>query len=411
MSVSSQKRPRVCMIAYTVYATDGRVRLEAESVSKWGYDVSFLVLKAENTPRRHDLCGVDVIELNVAKYRGKNKLRYLFSYLHFLLLAFARCTALFFETGLQVVHVHNMPDLLAFAALIPRILGCKVLLDVHDSVPETYAGKFAEPSGILFRLLALEERLSCAFAHRVICVNHPQRDTLVNRGIPAKKIHIVITMPKFVSRPVDAGKREERTAFRLVNHGTISNRLGIDLLVQASAKLVSRIPGFELHIIGGGDDQASMVQLTESLGLAEKTFFHKGVPWDALPEKLRQMDVGIVANRNSIATRLMLPSKLIDYVNLDIPAIVPRLPAIEYYFTPDMVMFFEPDNVDSMVEAVWQLYCDKERRATQAVKARSFVEKYEWDRNRSLRNLYAELCDGVVRVEELETDPELKERV
>ncbi len=44
------------------------------------------------------------------------------------------------------------------------------------------------------------------------------------------------------------------TTFRVVNHGTISKRLGIDLLIKAVAKLVCEIPELELHIIGGGDD-------------------------------------------------------------------------------------------------------------------------------------------------------------
>lgn len=393
------------MIAYTAYATDGRVRLEAESLVRWGYEVSFLVLKTGKQPRRYELCGVDVIELNVPKYRGKSKLRYLFSYLHFLLLAFLRCTSLFFRTGLQVVHVHNMPDLLVLAALIPRLFGAKVVLDIHDSVPETYAGKFTEPSGFLFRLLALEERVCCAFANRVICVNHPQRDTIVKRGVPAMKVHTVITMPAFAGyRELQPAQESSRAGFRLVNHGTISKRLGIDLLVRAGAKLCKIIPGFELHIIGNGDDLDEVKDLARTLDLGDHAHFHKGVAWDALPEKLRNMDAGIVANRNSIATRLMLPSKLIDYVSLGIPAILPRLPAVEYYFTPEMVTYFEPESVESMVEAVLTLYRDKERRQRQAVNARSFLDKYDWNKNQELHYLYRVLRTGKEDAEEPNAD-------
>lgn len=104
------------------------------------------------------------------------------------------------------------------------------------------------------------------------------------------------------------------------------------------------------------------------------------------------MDVGIVANRRNVATELMLPSKLIDYVTLDIPAIVPRLKAIQYYFSEDMVSYFDPENVDSMVEAIVGLYKDKARREGQPEAARQFVEKYGWDNHQSsLRDLYNDL--------------------
>jgi len=394
ISGSVEGRKQVCMLAYTSYATDGRVRLEAESLVRWGYEVCFLALKAEPQPRNYCLCGVNVVELDVEKYRGKNKFRYLLSYLHFLVLALVRCTYLFFRSRIQVIHVHNMPDVLVFAALVPRIFGCKVILDVHDTIPETYAGKFESRSGFLVKLFRFEEWLSCLFAHQVIAVNHVQRDVIISRGVPAKKVSTVITMPSFSRHPQALIARGGDQRFRLVNHGTVSKRLGIDLLIRAAGVLVHEIPGFELHIIGGGDDLEEIVQLSEELGLSGHVYFRRGVPWDVLPQELCTMDVGIVANRVNIATQLMLPSKLIDYVSLGIPAVVPKLRALEYYFTPDMVSYFEPENVQSMVTAVLSLYQSKERRQQQSASAKCFLERYSWNRNPELRDLYAGLIDG-----------------
>jgi glycosyltransferase involved in cell wall biosynthesis len=178
----------------------------------------------------------------------------------------------------------------------------------------------------------------------------------------------------------------------MVNHGTISKRLGNDLIVEAAAQLVREIPGFELHIIGSGDDLEECKRLSESLGLADHVHFHKGVPWDELAKKLELMDVGIVGNRVNAATELMLPSKLIDYVVLGIPAIVPRTKAIEYYFTPGMVYYFEPENVESMVAATVRVYKDREGREQQSRSAKSFLDKYGWHNHQNgLRGLYHDL--------------------
>ena len=96
---------------------------------------------------------------------------------------------------LDVVHVHNIPDFLVLAGLVPRLAGCKVVLDVHDSVPETFAAKFSKGARSSGKLFCLEERLSAALAHSVICVNHPQRDVLVGRGIPDAKTFISMNVP------------------------------------------------------------------------------------------------------------------------------------------------------------------------------------------------------------------------
>jgi glycosyltransferase involved in cell wall biosynthesis len=196
-------------------------------------------------------------------------------------------------------------------------------------------------------------------------------------------------MPKFCSEQQHFQRRNQTETFKMVNHGTISKRLGNDLIIQAAAQLVCEIPGFELHIIGDGDGWEECKRLSESLGLTERVHFHKGVPWDELAKKLEWMDVGIVANRLNVATELMLPSKLIDYVVLGIPAIVPRLKAIQYYFTPAMVSYFEPENVESMVVTTVKVYKDREGREQQSRSAKSFLEKYGWHNpGNGLRELY-----------------------
>lgn len=380
---------RVCMIAYTNYRFDGRVRLEAESLVKWGYEVCFLVPREGTSARTYVLDGVAIKELAVDKYNGRNKLRYVVSYLTFLFLAFVACTDLFVRSRVRVIHVHNMPDLLIFATVVPRLFKCNIVLDLHDTVPETYQAKFGKTSGLFVRLLRLEERVCCFLADRIICVNHVQREAVIQRGIPSNKISTVITMPRFLPHVRPHEEREQEQIFRMVNHGTISKRLGNDLILEAAAKLIQEIPGFELHFIGAGDNLGQLLAQSRSLGLEDCVHFHDCVPWDKLAEKLSIMDVGIVANRVNVATDLMLPSKLIDYVVLGIPAIVPRLRAIEYYFSEDMVTYFEAENVDSMVAATVSLYRDKARREQQPVKAKKFWDENQWERpGRGLRRLY-----------------------
>jgi glycosyltransferase involved in cell wall biosynthesis len=283
-----------------------------------------------------------------------------------------------------------MPNVLVLSTLIPRLFGCRIVLDLHDTIIETYQAKFGKTSRLMLFLLRLEERICCAIAHQVICCNHVQRENVLSRRVPAEKIATVITMPRFSSAHTFRSPIQRDSHFRMVNHGTLSKRLGNDLIIEAAAKLIHQIPGFELHIIGGGDGLPELKSMVRSLNLEEYVHLHQAVPWDQLASKLERMDVGIVANRVNVATELMLPSKLIDYVVLGIPAIVPRLRAIQYYFSDEMVAFFKPEDIDSMVAATVELYRNKTQRSRQAECAKEFLRQHGWERG-ELRKLYERL--------------------
>ena len=192
----------VLMIVYTDYHFDARVRREAETLARTNkFRVSIIVPKNGERPRVFDIDGVRLIEVNEKKYNGKNKFWYSYSYLKFLMLCFFKCTWFFFRGQVDIVHVHNMPDILVFAAAVPRLFGRKVVLDIHDSMPETYLAKYSGDASLPFKLLCLEESASAAMAHRIICVNHVQKEVLVGRGIPSDKITILMNVPDPVLFP------------------------------------------------------------------------------------------------------------------------------------------------------------------------------------------------------------------
>ena len=386
------------MVAYTNYLTDARVRREAETLASLpDYKVLIFVLKEESSRRTYSIDGVEVRELNVDKYRGKSNGRYLMSYFIFLLLAFFSCNELLRKKHLDIVHIHNMPNFLVFSAIIPYLFGKKIILDIHDTVIETYATKFEGVSSKIFnKLFYLEEIICCAIAHKIICVNHIQREVLVKRGIPESKIVILMNVPdpkRFDYKKKIKNHLNTEESFKLVYFGTISKRLGIDLAICAVSKLANKIPGLEFHIIGNGDDIQEFMDLAKELGVDKSVgFYRKVFPFEELIKMLNEMDICIVPNRRNSATELMLPVKMLESVALGIPVIVPRLKAIEYYFSDDMVAYFEPDNIDSMADAILDAYNSEPKRIRKAEQARLFLQRYGWDTHKQdLFNLYKSL--------------------
>lgn len=183
-----------------------------------------------------------------------------------------------------------------------------------------------------------------------------------------------------------------QNGFKMVYHGTITERLGIDLAISSVARLLDRIPGLELHLWGGGDYLDACLQLAEQLGLEDRVQFHGRSPVDKLTQKLRGMQLGVVANRKSPATELMLPVKMLEYIALGIPVIAPRLKGVQYYFSDKMVSYFEPEDVDSMEEAILRLYNNPALRVSQSAHAHEFLNRYGWDKQRQdFLRLYEDL--------------------
>src|SRR5437899_7401563 len=176
---------RVAMLAHTCYLTDARIRREAEALAGNGLEVHVVSLMEEmrggREPREAIHNGVHIHRLHIRRKRG-NFLRYLFEYFMTGLLGGLKLAQLHFRRRLDVVHIHNMPDLLVLAGLIPRLMGSKLVLDVHDPMPELYISKNHGEHSMVVRLLSVQEKFSCWLADRVVSVNETMRENLRDKG-------------------------------------------------------------------------------------------------------------------------------------------------------------------------------------------------------------------------------------
>ena len=187
MTTVNDRAPAVLMIAYTNYEIDPRVIRAAEAAAEAGFSVDFLALRRAGQPAEEIVRGVRVIRLPQERYRSRSRVGYLLAYLEFFLRCFFTSTRLFLRRRYRVIHVNNMPDVLVFSVLIPRMLGAKVILDIHDPMPETFGAKYAGAEhGAVYRALLCARALSVGFANRTVTVNHPVRDgVLVKHGYRA----------------------------------------------------------------------------------------------------------------------------------------------------------------------------------------------------------------------------------
>lgn len=419
MSKATTTGVRVGMLAYTEYLTDPRVRREAQALAERGDYVDFFCLSqpkgdaAGRGERWQDVDGVHVCYLPFKKYQGGNQIAYLLSYVRFLFVAGFWLTGLHLRRHYQVIQVHTMPDFLIFAALVPRIFGAKLILDMHDLTSDLYSVKFRSRwMRPLIWGLRLQERASAGLAHHVITVHEPYRQVLIERGIKPQKISVLMNAPddRIFSMAVRAtGKlaavdSDMPPAFTLVYHGTVVARYGLDVMLRALARLRrdNTIPNLHLVIYGKGDDLPRLRGISSELGLDDIVYFHgQHVPLADLPRLLIQADLAVVPNLSNPFTDYVLPTKLMEYAAIGVPAVVARTPVVSQYFDDEMVAYFAPGDDADLARHIDALALDPtQRRALARTAHQRFTQRYNWT---ALKQSYYALVDALVRRQPLQS--------
>lgn len=374
------------MVVHAYYPLgETRVEREARALVDRGYEVDILCLRDAGEAAFEGEAGINIYRLPVQRHKKSGLAVQLLEYLTFFVLVLAKLATLQFRRRYGVVQVHNLPDFLVFAALVPKLAGARLILDLHDLMPEFYAARFnSDLNNWMVRLVIWQEQLSCRFADHVITVSEHWRRTLIERGVAAEKCSVVMNVADdriFYEVEEGSGRSRPDSALRLIYHGTIVQRYGLDLALQAIAQLRADLPDVHLTILGKGDFVDELLQMKQSLRLnGQVTIYDELRPAEELPGIIRAADVGIVPYRNDPFTDGLLPTKLMEYAALGVPAIAARTTAIESYFGDTMVALFEPGDAADLARCIRELAQCQERVDVLAQGTKTFNERYNWTR-------------------------------
>ena len=366
-------------MAYTYYEVDPRVIREAEAASEAGFDVDVLALRRPGSQAAELIRGVHLIRVNQTKFRGRKLFSYLTAYLEFFFRCFLRATFLFFKRRYAVIHVNNMPDFLVFSTIIPRICGTKVILDIHDPMPNTFASKFkGGEQGFYYWALLWQERLSAAFCNRVITVHDPVKDgILIKHGLAPELIEVIANFADEQIFPLRKSFSTEGK-IKCVFHGTILERSGLGTLMTALS-MIKHKDRILVKIIGEGDFSEALSGMIQSLKLEDIVEFdNKSYDVHSIAERIGDCNVGLVPLVISSVTNYALPLKLIEYTCLGIPVMTVRSYAISYYFSEKDCIFFEWNDPSSLSAALDRIAENPEILLYFRERAIAMRERFSW---------------------------------
>jgi glycosyltransferase involved in cell wall biosynthesis len=389
------------MIVHSYYPVgETRVQRQALALRDAGVDVDVICLRDKDEPNRENVDGVEVYRVPVRRHKGKGVAVQLAEYGAFFIVAMATLTRLLFGRRYDTVQVHNLPDFLVYAAIPAKLTGAKIILDLHDLMPELFAGRFdTDLADRRVRLVTVQERLSGRFADRVVTVTHEWRDTLIERGLPASKAAVVMNLADgrlFTPRAGgDDDDDDDDDGVRLIYHGTFTHRYGVDVAVRAIDIVRRQIPDVRLSLAGAGETRDELVDLVRKLDLGDHVWISPAMmEAEALPDLIGRHDIGLVPNRSNIFTDGILPTKLLEYVAMEVPVVASRTPGVAAYFTDEMVRYATPGDVEDLARAIVELASRPELRRSQIAATAAFTEAYSWE---SGATEYVELVKGLSR--------------
>jgi glycosyltransferase involved in cell wall biosynthesis len=391
---ATQYQDRVCLVRHSFYPWELNVKREAEALRDEGFGVHVICLRGQDEASREKVEGVEIHRMPVGHKRGKIG-RYLFEYNAFFILASFKLLALHAKHRFQAIQVNTMPDALVFVTLLPRIAGAKVVLHMHEPMPELFSTMFDKWYKAPFiSLIKLAEKVSLQYADRVLTVTREMRDNFGARGADLTKITVIVNVPddrlfrlelyRHMKEKLAAIKKEEprHGKFIVLCHGSIEKRYGIDVIVRAVARLKEEIPGIEFRFMGTGEYLEEVMDLAQRLRV-EGNVTHLGfVPFETMIGEILAADVTVVPMEKNPYSVLVHTNKMYEYIALRRPVVASRLDSVAAYFPGDSLMFFEPGDESDLAEKLRYAFIHPEEMRRRVEKATEIYEAYRWEREK-----------------------------
>ena len=386
---------RMAVVLFSSFPGDPRPRRAAETFVPVGMNVDVICLMDEGSPGRDTFNGIEIDRIAIKHNRG-SKFNYILRYSLFILIAFAKLAARSLTRRYHIVHIHNMPDVLVFAALVPKLFGAKVILDLHDPMPELMMTIFnLQRESLVVRLMARIEKWSIAFANVVVTTNAAFERLFVSRSCPASKIRVVMNSPderifKYTPAKIKNGLSDKVNApFVIMYHGTLVDRNGADLAVAALDKLRQSIPGAELRIYGPRTPYLDQIMRTVAEKGLEKAVHYLGPrPLEQLTDAIAECDVGVIPNKRSVFTEINMPTRIFEYLALGKPVVTPRAPGIQDYFSEDALSFFDLGNADDLALKLSHIFFHPDETLEVVKRGQDIYLSHAWhNERRKLENV------------------------
>jgi glycosyltransferase involved in cell wall biosynthesis len=263
----------------------------------------------------------------------------------------------------DILHIDEEPYnwVTLHAAILGRMAGAKVMFFSWQNLYRRYP--------IPFRMIELSNYRLCEAG---VAGNREAVEVLRRKGYRGP----IDVIPQFgvdpeIYRPQKHWDVSDRPIIGYA--GRLVNEKGVDVLIEAVARMKSRAP--RLQIIGNGSERSRLEHLATYKGIRDRVTFRGQVASADMPEALRSLDLMVIPSRTRPNWKEQFGRVIIEAMASGVPVLGSNSGEIPNVIgNPDLV--FPEDNVESLTRKLEQLVQDHELRR----------ELSEWARQRVLDN-------------------------
>ena len=254
-----------------------------------------------------------------------------------------------------------------------RIRRVPLVIEIRDIWPESMEAVGAKIPRLAYKALEMVERAMYRTADRIVTVGEGYKARLLEKGIKAEKMSIVMNGTDLaVYRP--APKNEELLKkyglagkFVVSYIGTVGMACGLEVVLEAAEKFnrVERVGGVAnddvvFVIVGDGAHRAQLEEEAKRRGLTNVVFTGRQ-PKSSMPDWIASSDASLVHLKASGLFTTVMPSKIFESAGCKRPIIM----GVDGY-AKKLVMDAEagldmkPESAASLVECTEKLASDPE---------------------------------------------------
>jgi glycosyltransferase involved in cell wall biosynthesis len=141
-------------------------------------------------------------------------------------------------------------------------------------------------------------------------------------------------------------------------HGTLVERHGLHIAIEAVTSLLDTIPNLRFHLYGAETEYLTneILPLIKRLGIEDKVVYYGEKSLVEIQKAISESDLGIVPNLKTPFTEINFPTRIFEYLATGKPVIVPTTEGIRDYFDDDNMFFFQAGEVESLEAAIKRVH-------------------------------------------------------
>jgi len=137
----------------------------------------------------------------------------------------------------------------------------------------------------------------------------------------------------------------------------------------------TRFPHISFYLVGGERSTLGKEIVSSNVMLVEKRPYHEMPYWRAAADFL----IASGTNTDWYSKSYTSPMKLLEYMSSKRPIVVARTDAMAFVISEKEAVCYEPDNADSLEEAIVWVLQHREEAQVRALRAYERAKDYSWD--------------------------------